>query len=59
MPDSPDHVVTVENHRSGRYRAVCTCGQYRSKSYYFPGLAEAAGWDHTKAKSTDPSLTEI
>lgn len=44
------HEVTVVYTRGGRYRAVCSCGNYRSKkTYFYPGLAEAAGWDHAKA----------
>ncbi len=47
-----DHEIRIENPRPGRFRAVCTCGQYRSKTYHFPGLAEVAGWDHTKTHAT-------
>lgn len=32
------------------YRAQCSCGEYRSKLCKFPGLAEAAGRAHVKAR---------
>lgn len=50
------HYIRIECTRAGRYRAVCRCGQYRSKkAYFYPGLAEAAGWDHYKAHSATQS----
>lgn len=44
------HVIRVAREGVDRYRAICSCGDYRSKkAYFYPGLAEAAGWDHAKA----------
>lgn len=46
-----DHTIRVEYTISGWHRAVCACGNYRSKPYAFPGLAETAGERHVKAKA--------
>lgn len=44
------HYVRVAREGFNRYRAICACGGYRSKkAYFYPGLADIAGWDHAKA----------
>lgn len=43
------HYIHVGRVGVDRYRARCACGQYRSKTYFYPGLAEVAGWDHARA----------
>jgi hypothetical protein len=43
------HYIATKRSGVDRYRAVCACGQYRSKTYFYPGLAEVAGWDHAAA----------
>ncbi len=44
------HYIRVAREGVNRFRAICACGTYRSKkAYFYPGLAEIAGWDHAKA----------
>ncbi len=44
------HYIRVAREGVNRFRAICACGGYRSKkAYFYPGLADIAGWDHAKA----------
>ncbi len=51
----PEHVITLRPSRplwtgDPTWRAVCSCGRYRSKRRVYPGHAEAAGLEHARAK---------
>lgn len=43
-------ITTTRDHKSGWFRATCSCGGYRSRLHGFPGIAEQAGLAHKKAK---------
>ena len=45
------HEIEVEEIRPGRWRAVCSCGKYRSSGYQYPGAAETAGASHVRSKA--------
>lgn len=45
------HSIRLEEMRPGRWRAVCSCGQYRSSGYTYKGQAEEAGSSHVRAKA--------
>ena len=45
------HSITLEEIRPGRWRAVCSCGQYKSSGYAYKGHAEAAGAQHIRSRT--------
>lgn len=45
------HAIHTVEVRAGRFVASCSCGQYKSKAFSFPGHAQSAGAAHTAAKT--------
>lgn len=53
-PHAPGHAIEIRPatvHGEPRHQAVCSCGRYRSRGWFCPGLAEAAGRAHVEAKA--------
>jgi hypothetical protein len=54
MPEV-EHVIKVihlQGSRQSWYHSECSCGEYRSKAFGYPGHAEQAGTDHKRAKES-------
>lgn len=46
------HKIHLEESSPGRWRAVCSCGKYRSSTSNYKGNAESAGEQHIRSKRT-------
>jgi hypothetical protein len=49
------HAISLDEFRPGRWRSVCSCGQYKSSGYQYRGAAESAGAQHVRAKGAIPA----
>ena len=54
MTTTVTHRIELEEIRPGRFRAVCSCGEYKSSGYSYKGSAESAGAQHVRAKGGIP-----